>query len=118
MVSKADFKNLFQTLKEMLSKKEKQRNDKNSMELDNESFYSYTSGIRDAANIEQALKASYEKSLTLDTYIPSARFIGKTAPAQTCANIIQKTRGGGKRINKTTTTKPISQKPTQRGGSD
>jgi hypothetical protein len=39
MVSKADLKNLFQSsLKEMLSKKEKQKNDKNNMELDDESL--------------------------------------------------------------------------------
>jgi hypothetical protein len=39
MVSKADFKDLFQSsLKEMLSKKEKQKNDENKMELDDESL--------------------------------------------------------------------------------
>jgi hypothetical protein len=39
MVSKADFKNLFQySLKEMLSKKEKQNNDKSNMELEDESL--------------------------------------------------------------------------------
>jgi hypothetical protein len=39
MVSKADLKNLFESsLKEMISKKEKQKNDKNNMELDDESL--------------------------------------------------------------------------------
>jgi hypothetical protein len=39
MVSKADFKNIFQSsLKEMLSKEEKQKNDKINMELDDESL--------------------------------------------------------------------------------
>jgi hypothetical protein len=39
MVSEADSKNLFQySLKEMLSKKEKQENDKSNMELDDESL--------------------------------------------------------------------------------
>jgi hypothetical protein len=39
MTSKADFKNLFQSsLKEMLSKKQKQKNDKHNMELDDESL--------------------------------------------------------------------------------
>jgi hypothetical protein len=39
MVSKEDFKNLFQSsLKEMLSKKEKQKSDKRNMELDDESL--------------------------------------------------------------------------------
>jgi hypothetical protein len=39
MVSKAEFKNLYQSsLKEMLSKKEKQNNDQSNMELDNESL--------------------------------------------------------------------------------
>jgi hypothetical protein len=39
MVSKADFENLFQSsLKEMLSKNKKQKNDKTNMELDDESL--------------------------------------------------------------------------------
>jgi hypothetical protein len=39
MVSKADFKSLFQSsLKEMLSKKEKQKNDKKNMELNDDSL--------------------------------------------------------------------------------
>jgi hypothetical protein len=39
MVSKAEFKNLFQSsLKQMLSKKEKQKNDKNNMKLNDESL--------------------------------------------------------------------------------
>jgi hypothetical protein len=40
MVSKVDFKNKFQSsLKNMLSKKEKQKNDKSNMELEDESLY-------------------------------------------------------------------------------
>jgi hypothetical protein len=39
MVSKADFKNIFQSyLKEMLSKKEKKKNERNNMELNDESL--------------------------------------------------------------------------------
>jgi hypothetical protein len=39
MVSKADFKNLFQSLlKDMMTKKEKQTKKKDNMEVDDESF--------------------------------------------------------------------------------
>jgi hypothetical protein len=41
-----------------------------------------------------------------------------TAPAQTCANIIQKAMKTKKRINKTTTSKTTSQNPTQNENDD
>jgi hypothetical protein len=78
MASKADFKNLFQSsLKDMLSKKEKQKKEESNMELDDESldmnvfnnfFMEGKHNESISNNVDDSMSTEYEKKVLGKTF--------------------------------------------------